>query len=244
MQSIKRKLQIKDVFLSSISIFLILCWATFWLPFVLLSILFRSPVIHRNFIFDKLESIFFKVLTALLFLPYTVHGKNNLVEGPAIVVVNHSSLLDIPIIAALLNGRSKVWYIFKSYAEIPIIGFFLRRALLVVYQDNSSKDVRAVVAGVRVLKKSNKYLIIFPEGARFVDEKVHDFKHGFALISRKCVCPVIPIYIKNLNTIFPPGSWFARRKPISVNIGEPFMIHEHESDQMFTQRVQKWFENQ
>ena len=48
------------------------------------------------------------------FLPIHVEGKENLIEQPAIIIANHQSSLDIPVIGALFDHHPHVWLFFSA----------------------------------------------------------------------------------------------------------------------------------
>ena len=84
-------------------------------------------------------------------------------------------------------------------------------------------------------------MIIFPEGGRYSDGKVHDFLWGFAIIARKTGRPVVPVLIVDTYKVYPMGSFFVNYSPIKVIIGKPFVMLEQESDEAFIKRVHAWF---
>ncbi len=176
-----------------------------------------------------------------MMIPLTVVGREHIPNDPAIFVANHESTLDIPVLGSLMNGHPHLWFVLDRFAHTPLLGTIVRRMFISVDQDCSMKSSRALIQAIRTVESYKVHTLIFPEGGRYIDGKIHDFFQGFAILAKKTRQPVIPVMMYNLGKIYPPGSFLAHYYPVKVIIGAPFVMRETETAEEFTQRVQEWF---
>lgn len=197
-----------------------------------------------NRLFFLLADKFYKLIIYACFVPQRWIGLTNIPSGPVIFAANHQSSLDIPVVGALSKGYPHVWLVLEYYINTPIIGIFIRRMFVSVDRQNCTKAARSLIRVIQLVNKKNRNLIIFPEGGRFLDGKVHPFFEGFAIIARKTGRPVIPVYMPNNRIIYPPTGFLVHYAPLIVVVGKPFVYDTHDTDELFTQRVRQWFLDQ
>lgn len=112
---------------------------------------------------------------------------------------------------------------------------------VVVDPSGLRKLVASLNEAVRLVEGKNSHVMIFPEGGRYTDGKVHNFFYGFAVLAKKLHRPVVPVCMHNLGKVYPPYSFFVYNYPIKVIIGEPMHFKENETEEQFLQRVHAWF---
>jgi len=196
---------------------------------------------YDNPVYFWFINLFYRVINWALFLPITIEGKENLSYDPAIYVANHQSSLDIPLLGSLVNGNPHFWLFWVRFAKIPFFGFILRRMNIVVDPSGLRKLVSSINKALDMVKKTKSHIIIFPEGGRYIDGRVHNFFYGFAILAKKTGRPVIPVAIFNVNKIYPPGAFLLALYPIRIIIGKPFFFQPDETESDFVQRVHAWF---
>ncbi len=174
-------------------------------------------------------------------IPITITMQGSIPDEPSIIVANHQSALDIPLVGALLNGKPHMWYVLAFYARMPVFGFLVRRLGVSVERDRPEGGVRSLVSGIRRMQKSTSHAIIFPEGTRHMDGAIHSFFKGFALLAKKTGRPVIPIYLNNPGVNYPIGSFLVHRRPIHIVVGNTYYYQDGDTAEQFTDRVQQWF---
>ena len=175
-----------------------------------------------------------------LFLPINYKGLENVPHSPAVIVGNHQSSLDIPLIGSLLGAQPHIWLATVTLLSSPLFSFVLRRAAALIDMSSPQKGMRSLINAIKLIN-TNKHAIIFPEGGRFTDGQVHPFYGGFVIIAKKTGRPVVPVYIRNVNKVYPPDSFWIYDYPIEVVVGAPFHYQENDTDEMFKQRVYDWF---
>lgn len=217
----------------------------FFLPCLcLIAILPQSMRCNNRLIFKLLQATYSGVVYSA-FLPVNIKNKQGIPASPVIIVANHQSAFDIPIVGYLCGGHPHVWYVLDYYANKPILGFFVRRMGIIVTQDSGVKAARALLAGVKMALECNSHTILFPEGGRYTDGTIHPFLGGFALLAKKTNQPIVPVFIKNIGAILPPKCYVIQKiLPIEVIVGPLYAYHAEEDETQFIQRVQDWFKQQ
>lgn len=188
---------------------------------------------------------FYVAILKCSFLPITYKGLENIPKNqPVIFAANHQSTLDIPLVGVLSKGVPHVWL---AKAEL-MDSIFIRWVvpLLSVLVDVSSPrnamlSLRKILA---IVNNHHRNLIIFPEGTRRTDGKVHDFFKGFAILAKKTGRMVIPVCIIGINKAYPPETFWLRLYPVTVIVGKPFLYEESDTDESFKERVHSWFVEQ
>ncbi len=152
----------------------------------------------------------------------TVNGIENLPDEHCVVVANHVSYADGP----LLKGVLPAPYSFVIKGEmrsIPVVHFFLRRggARFVERHEasGSARDARAIVKAA----SSGQPLAVFPEGTFRLEEGVGRFRAGAFVAAVRADMPVVPAAIQGTRHILPIGRFLPRPGPITVDILEPIM---------------------
>ncbi len=179
-------------------------------------------------------------------LPIRFVGKEHIPKKkPAIFVANHQSSLDIPLVGILADGASHVWLAKQELMESPILRFVIPFFSVLVDMSSPKKAVRSL-REILVLLNGNTIqdVMIFPEGGRYTDGKIHDFFGGFVILAKKTGRPVVPVCIIGANKVYPPDSFLVHWHPITVIVGKAFVYQEGDSDEVFKQRVYQWFVEQ
>lgn len=133
-------------------------------------------------------------------------------HGPAIVVANHNSHLDVLVLMTLfpawrlgrlrpvgaadyfLRSRPLAWFALNVIGILPLDRRERRRN-----RDPLTPLVAALDAG--------EILILFPEGSRGEPERLGDLRTGIAhLAGRRPGVPVIPVFLHGLGKTLPKGS--------------------------------------
>lgn len=113
--------------------------------------------------------------------------------GPLLIVANHVSFLDPPLIGSAIRRRELAYLARSGLFKFKPLGLLLRSFNCVPVAE-SGGDVAAMRTVISLLHAGNAVLI-FPEGSRSPDGQLCDFKRGVALILRKTSCPVLPVAV-------------------------------------------------
>ena len=148
-----------------------------------------------------------------------VVGMENLPrEGGLLVVCNHASNLDPPVVGCKLPREGH----FLAKEEL-FHGLFgkICSALNAHPINRAGMDRKALRTCTDVLK-SGGMLVIFPEGTRTRDGELQPAKSGAAMIAAQAGVPICPLYIDGTFNALPRGVSFPRRVKVRLHIGKPF----------------------
>lgn len=228
-----------------LSYFLALCVVLVTiLPLLCILAVLSPSYCHDNRCVAWMLDLFYHGIVGALLVPISVTGKENMPHEPAIIIANHQSALDIPILGSVLQKRPHVWYAMSYYVQFPVIGFFIKRLGIPVDQGNGSASARSLRTGVKFAQTHASNILIFPEGGRYNDGTVHEFLVGFAFLARSTGRPVVPVFMPHNGKVYPPHSFWVYWHPLVVVIGPQFVYHEDDTDESFIKRVHGWFEQQ
>jgi 1-acyl-sn-glycerol-3-phosphate acyltransferase len=153
-------------------------------------------------------------------LPFRVqvHGRERVPRSGAVVVVaNHSSMADGPILLGELPRRT-VFLVKQEMFKGPL-GWFLRKIGQLPVR-RGEPDRTPLLAALRVLKAGG-VVGIFPEGTRGSGD-VANAQHGAAWLARSSGAVVLPVACRG--TLRPPGTPRRFLPVVDVLIGEPFEL--------------------
>jgi 1-acyl-sn-glycerol-3-phosphate acyltransferase len=147
-----------------------------------------------------------------------ISGLENLqADGVYVIVSNHQSLADIPVIARLRIDTK--WLTKAELFRVPIVGWMLRRAGdIPVERSDRRKSARALIQCVQYLRQRCS-VVFFPEGTRSRDGQVLPFAEGpFKLAIRERVS-ILPLVVEGSGNALPKNSWvFGARQDIRLQI--------------------------
>ncbi len=159
-----------------------------------------------------------------------VRGLENLKKGqPYIFVSNHQSTIDIPTLFMSIPWDTR-FVAKKQLKYVPMLGWYMWAAKFVfVDRSNHREAVRSLdEAGEQI--RGGISIIVFPEGTRSGDCKVHPFKKGPFALAMKARVPVVPVAIEGSGKLMPKNSWQITPGPITVSIGQPIAPERFEND--------------
>jgi 1-acyl-sn-glycerol-3-phosphate acyltransferase len=174
------KLRLLDIVLTLISRILIVGFVIVFSPFFFATAFIPKEKLYESKLFFFLGDIMYRVMYRLLFLPTTVKGSSNVPDGQVIFVANHQSSLDIPLLGMLAKQRPHAWLAMAELSKSIVLRWIVR-ATISVDMSSPIKGMRSLIAAIKVIKDDKMSVMIFPEGRRYVDGKVHDFFAGFAI---------------------------------------------------------------
>ena len=130
-------------------------------------------------------------------------GENLRRDKPYIIVANHQSMVDIPVLHGRLGLKIK-WIIKKELEHIPIFSYSCKKLGCIFIDRNDQKSaIKSIHDAGRKLPKGAS-VIFFPEGTRTRDGRLHPFKKGAFRFAKDSKIPVLPVTIENTMQILPP----------------------------------------
>ncbi|GGF17863.1 lysophospholipid acyltransferase family protein [Echinicola rosea] len=172
----------------------------------------------------KLNGIWAKVFFTGLFMPVKVKNRHHLKKhSQYIIVANHFSYLDIPVIG-LMSGDA-VFVGKSSIGKVPLFGYMFRKLHIAV--DRASFRSRGeTLKRTKEIIDEGSSIIIFPEGGiRSTDPPtISSFKDGAFNLAFEKQIPIIPVTLSYNHLILPDDNKFLLHyKTVKVVIHAPMI---------------------
>ncbi|MBP6507083.1 MAG: 1-acyl-sn-glycerol-3-phosphate acyltransferase [Opitutaceae bacterium] len=169
--------------------------------------------------------------------------------GSVIYFANHSSHLDfLTIWAALpvaLRTRTRP-VAGRDYWEKTALRRHIARDLFnaVLIERQHVTVATNPLAPMLAALDAGDSLIVFPEGTRSPDGRIHAFKPGIHHLARsRPETAMVPVYLQDLSRILPKGDVLPVPLIASLTVGAPLRLQPEESKQDFLRRAQGAVEN-
>jgi 1-acyl-sn-glycerol-3-phosphate acyltransferase len=137
-----------------------------------------------------------------------------------IVVSNHSSYADSPILAAALPVH--ISYVAKRELTGNVVSRLFLQRLRTEFVERfesrkSTTDARKVIRSAQ----QGRSFIFFPEGTFYRMPGLQPFRMGAFLTAAKAGVPVVPVAIRGSRSLLRGDTWFPRRTVVTVQVCPP-----------------------
>lgn len=185
----------------------------------------------------------------------TGREKLSAVKGPVILVANHASHLDTPVILSALPRSLR-----KRTAVAAAADYFYRNRLVASIVSLIFNTVPIERKGGGGLSKDGSHLdklldqgwnlLLYPEGTRSRDGMPGPLRRGAAVLAASHDLTIVPIRVTGTAEAMPPGRFWPRRRHdrpvprrhrIEVSFGEPIKATGDADDVM--EQVRNFFQN-
>lgn len=141
-------------------------------------------------------------------------------DGPVIFASNHESALDIWVLFRHL-GRSFRFMAKQELFRIPVFGWYLKvGGHIPVDRSNRARSAASLLRAAEAVRAGTS-LVVFAEGTRSLDGRIHAFKKGPFVIAMEAGVPVIPIAIAGSGAITPKKVVAVHPGTIRLAVGDP-----------------------
>jgi 1-acyl-sn-glycerol-3-phosphate acyltransferase len=146
-------------------------------------------------------------------------------SAPFVIVANHSSHLDVLVLATALPIRLRncVFPLAAgdTFFETPAVAAFATNMMnaLPMWRKNCGHHALDTLRN-RLVKEPCGY-ILFPEGTRSRTGQMGPFRHGIGMLVAGASVPVVPCRLQGTFEAMPPGGRWPRRTRIALSIGHP-----------------------
>ena len=151
-------------------------------------------------------------------------GKNIPHTGGAVIVANHCSYLDPPVMCAISANRI-VRFMARDTLFSSRLAKWYFKSVQVIAIDRTRGDLGALKKAIALLK-GGQVIGLFPEGTRSPDGQMREAKGGIGFLIAKGNVPVVPLHISGTFQAFPKGSSHLKPSRIVARIGNPIMPEE------------------
>jgi len=146
-----------------------------------------------------------------------VEGREHLPRsGGALIVANHQSFLDIPVIAAACP-RHVSFVARDTLAESAALAWIMRQCAAVLIRRGSA-DRAALREMTRKLELED-CVAMFPEGTRSRDGRLGEFRAGAIVAARRTGVPLVPAGIRGALRAWPRERRLPRPARIGIRFG-------------------------
>lgn len=150
-----------------------------------------------------------------------VNSKTNIDKNKQYIVVsNHLSYLDIPVLMVAL--KSNIRFIYKkSLTNIPIFGWAMFLGGYVPIDRSNARNAIESLKKAALRMKSGFSIAIFPEGTRSKTGITGEFKKGIFMLADFAEAEILPVSISGTNKVLPKDSFKITPGKVNVVINEP-----------------------
>jgi 1-acyl-sn-glycerol-3-phosphate acyltransferase len=166
-----------------------------------------------------------RAVFALSLVPVQVTGLERLPPGHSVVVANHASYIDGPLLKGFLPARFS-FVIKGELRSVPVAHYLLRRGGSRFVERfaaaGSARDARQIVKAA----KDGESMAFFPEGTFLQSAGVGRFRPGAFVAASQGGMPVVPVAITGTRRMLPAGAWLPRPGRLCIRILEPVSPHD------------------
>ena len=153
----------------------------------------------------------------------TIKGKENIINNEKFfIAASHQSMFETFYLQTIFN--SPVFILKKELLLIPIFGWYLKKiGSIAIRRNKVTKDNLDFFNDiVKIVDKSNRPLIIFPQGTRVLPHERPQFKKGVSRIYEKLQIACQPVAI-NSGYVWPKKGFKNSNRTITISILEPII---------------------
>jgi long-chain acyl-CoA synthetase len=216
-----------------------------WKPFQWLRVAFIEAVMRP--------------LTRLLAAPRVVAPAKPLPDGPLLIVANHVTAFDGPLIVYALPAPYRRWVATAMMGEMLddyrhwrnpdwppghkgfyLLGppaYWLATALFNVFPLPRQRDFQRSFAHAGKALDRGYNAMIFPEGTRSAEGQLARFRPGIGLLVKESFVPVLPVAIRGLGELKTRERGWFRSGILEVRIGEAIRFAPEETEADITARL-------
>ena len=150
-----------------------------------------------------------------------IKGKENLLNYEKFFIASsHQSMFETFYLQTIFN--SPIFILKKELLLIPIFGWYLKKiGSISIKRNKTTKDNLGFFDDIiKIISKSNRPLIIFPQGTRVLPNERPPFKKGVARIYDELKIYCQPIAI-NSGNVWPKSGLKENNKSITISILKP-----------------------
>ncbi|GAA0214654.1 lysophospholipid acyltransferase family protein [Kangiella japonica] len=171
-------------------------------------------------------------LTKAARLRWTVEGDLEAQAEPGrrvIIVANHSSAYDIPLIFAALPGSIRM-ISKKELFKIPLLSRAMKTAEILSIDRQNRQQAIKDLAIAKDKMESGIRICMFPEGTRSTNGKLFPLKKGAIRLAIDTNALIIPVAIEDIYKVLPNKKWLKMRlnQKVTVKVGKAIDCREFE----------------
>jgi long-chain acyl-CoA synthetase len=198
-------------------------------------------------------------LVRLLAKPRVTGPERPLPAGPMLIVANHVTAYDGPLVQYALPGRVRRHIAAamlgemledyrhgrnpertpgtKGFYPLGPAAYFLVTALFNVFPLPRRRDFQTSFAHAGKAMDRGYNVLVFPEGTRSAEGKLARFRPGIGLLAKQSGVPVLPMAIRGLGELKTGKRRWFRSGAIEVRVGDAIVFRPEDSEADITSRL-------
>ena len=198
-------------------------------------------------------------LTRLLLGPRIERAANDGARAPMLIVANHVTAFDVPIVLAALPRRIRRrtavamagglltgWRHARAERHgwlrfVTPIAYWLVTALFNVFPLPQGAGFRRSFAHAGTALDHGMSVLLFPEGRRSLDGALSPFQSGIGLLARESAAVVLPVCITGMGELKQRRRRWFRSGTVTVKVASPLAMQADETAQAFAARLEAIF---
>lgn len=153
-----------------------------------------------------------------------VRGRAHLGAGPYVIMSNHQSHYDVPVLYAALGGRLRM-VAKKELFRVPVFGQALRAAGFIEVDRDRRAQAIASLASAKEQLGQGMHVWIAPEGTRSRTGELLPFKKGGFMLALETGMPILPVTVRGTRDALPSHGALTRRGVhVEVTIHPPIDV--------------------
>jgi 1-acyl-sn-glycerol-3-phosphate acyltransferase len=191
-----------------------------WLPLMAIVWVFdRDPAkYYTGYLFRKVGKAMTRINPN-----WTLHisgNQNHDIRNPYVVVSNHLSQADIPLISNL--PWEMKWVAKKELFSVPFVGWMMQLAGDIPVDRKDANRRISTLRHARYYLQRRCSVMFFPEGTRSKNGKLRRFTKGAFRLAIQAQTPILPLALDGTQDCLPKHSWkFDKASDIRLKILDP-----------------------
>ncbi len=140
-------------------------------------------------------------------------------DRPSVVMANHQSLLDIPVLIVTMPGQGR-FMAKRALFHIPVFGWALAAGGFIPVDRTDRRRAGETFSAAADRLRRGASVFVFPEETRSRDGRLLPFRRGGFLLAIKTGAPIVPAGIRGTFELRRPGSLWARPGLVEVRYGD------------------------
>lgn len=154
-------------------------------------------------------------------LTVAVEGLDALPAGqPYVYVANHFSFCDIWALLTILPDPVR-FIAKKELFALPILGPALRAARHISIDRKNLVAAFGAYEEAAAAIRSGISAVVFAEGTRSPDGKLHPFKKGPFVLAIAAQVPAVPVWVEGAFEAMPKDQWWVKPGVVTIRFGAP-----------------------
>lgn len=158
-----------------------------------------------------------KVLLAICRIKLVLETPESMLgSGRRVLVINHSSTIDLVIACAAWPERGS-GVLKKEFLKIPVLGWASRTLGQISVDRSSPEQARvSMAAGAEAMKTQHRAVIMAPEGTRSATGELGRFKLGAWHLASAADAPLVPLVLYGPSILWPRSQLSCRAGTVTV----------------------------